>query len=695
MPLSLALVFHFNQHTQAYAEMANRAAYRGLLKVLRAHPQLKFNLHFSGPVLRALNWFDPETLALVKAGLTAGQFELLGGAYAENVLYLAEEWDAAQQINLAREVLHSTLGVKPSVFWNSGRTWRQSLVPLIAGGGYTTPIIEDHILHSAGLADPVPSLTALEGRSLTLIYDDTILRSRFNYAAWFGRRKQLFDYLQQMAARPGSRRFMLAYAEDAEAMGLWGWERGYLPQAAWHHLAALLDEIENSGDYQLRHLSSARARQTLTSLPESAAQSLDHALLDPHAPFHESGYCDWFDFVRRSPEVAYFRRLHDVLRSRLKAVGSTSGQAGWPPLAQPAPKSAEKFYRQAVEIFCHHQYEFGHPGIGGRKYWGWQGARTAFLFARVAEIAKEPRPWHWIEDANGDGSDEQLLCDGRRLAVFTAHGGRLIYWFDLVEGRQWLGNQLAIPEAPYLGGSTKQPKLAPAPNVWLPETDEADLKAWKTLKVKEAPPTRLAARLPAWVFEREPAHLTVYRQKKAARARSARLPWRAQMGSFCEAITLDDGNELAPDDLLDYRLEPEGFCYLIYPAPVGRTPPPVLIEKRVRQTRTGMAVRYDIANRDRTAHRLRLKCSNELNPDYGDVLAGGRAALSFLMFNELYPAVANLRTKRALVLEPSLEWTNLEHAVSLLAWEVTLSFDLPVPPHSARSLELQLNLGRL
>src|SRR6185436_11539668 len=138
------------------------------------------------------------------------------------------------------------------------------------------------------------------------------------YAAWFGRRKQLFDYLQQMAARPGSRRFMLAYAEDAEAMGLWGWERGYLPQAAWHHLEVLLTEIENSGDYQLRPLSSARARQTLPSVPESTAQELDRVLLDPRAPFHEAGYSGWFDFIRRSPEVAYFRRLHDVLRSRLK-----------------------------------------------------------------------------------------------------------------------------------------------------------------------------------------------------------------------------------------------------------------------------------------------------------------------------------------------------------------------------------------
>ena len=74
MPLSLALVFHFNQHTSEYTEVANRACYRGLLNVLRTHPKLKFNLHLSGTLLRALNWFDPETLNLVRAGLADGQF---------------------------------------------------------------------------------------------------------------------------------------------------------------------------------------------------------------------------------------------------------------------------------------------------------------------------------------------------------------------------------------------------------------------------------------------------------------------------------------------------------------------------------------------------------------------------------------------------------------------------------------------
>jgi hypothetical protein len=134
-----------------------------------------------------------------------------------------------------------------------------------------------------------------------------------------------------------------------------------------------------------------------------------------------------------------------------------------PGFPQPPQSPADTFFRQAIEAFCHHQYEFGCTGVGGRGYWGWENVRAAFLFARLAEIAEEPHPRIWIEDINGDGSDEQMLCDGWNLAVFTAHGGRLIYWFDLVEGREWAGNQLAIPHAPYENGATKQPALTPFP----------------------------------------------------------------------------------------------------------------------------------------------------------------------------------------------------------------------------------------
>jgi hypothetical protein len=679
LAMRLALVFHFNQHTSPFVGIANRACYRGLLEVLRAHPHLKINLHLSGTLLRALPWFDSETLALVRAGLADGQFELLGSTYAQNVPYACDDWDNAQQAALHRQVLRDMFGVEPAAFWISERSWRQTLLPVIVSSGHSVTLVEDHILHTAGLEDPLPCATSLDGQSLTVVYDDTILRHRFNFAAWFGRRAQLQRYLKNVAERPGSDAFVLAYAEDAEAMGLWPWQRGYLPHAAWTHLDALLGELESSSMVTLCHLSEARPERTVPELPDGAADWMDRALLDPNAPYHEDGYADWYDFLQRSPKVAYFRRLHNVIRSRLKRLGAARAAAG----ATDDESPGGRFYRQAVEAFCHHQYEFGCIGVGGRGYWGWENARSAFTFVRAAELAADTRPGQWIEDMTGDGSDEQILCDGRHLAIVTGYGGRLIYWLDLLAGRQLVGNHLAVPAGRYETGTTKAPHPAPETDRSLPEAFKAGLRVWQAQKQKEPVPTGMARFLPAWIFEGEPAELTLYRNPELPAA-MARTPLNAQTGVFAEEISVDGRPPTRADELLDFRFEAGGLSYLIFPSET------VFVEKHISQADLSLAVRYIIDNRDEVPHRVRLVSQHELCPDYAEALGRGQEAFTYSLHQARYPAVRNNFTGAVLSLEPNHDWVAADCGLNLLALQATLTFDFEIAPRSQASLEIRL-----
>ncbi len=679
MPFSVSLVFHFNQHTTEYAEVANRASYRGLLNVLRAHPKLKFNLQLSGTLLRALPWFDLETLKLVREGVAAGQFELLGSTYAQNVPYASDDWDNTQQIALHRLVLQEMFGVEPTAFWLAERCWRQTLLPLIVEGGYRVTPIEDHILQAAGLADPLPAATRLGAQALTVVYDDAILRDRLNYAVWFGRRAQLIKYLEQVAERPGSDPFWLCYAEDAEAMGLWGWERGYLPQAAWANLDALLGDLESSTTLTLRHLSEAQPVQEIGPLPDGAAAWMDRSLTVPGAPYHEDGYTDWFDFDKRSPKNAYFRRLFGALRMRLQGLGSARTDPGFP---RPAATPGDTFYRQAIEAFCHHQYKFGCIGVGGRGYWGWENARACFALARAAELADEPAAGQWVEDATADGSDEQLMCNGRELAIFTAHGGRLLYWLDLQTGRQWLGNQLAVPAAPYTNDANKTPQTKPSLCRWLPDSYEASLKGWQSNRQKETAPTRMGRHLPAWIFERDSAELTVYRSPLEPGRR--RQPLLAQVGAFGDVVRVDAKPELRPDELMDYRFEPDGITFLSYPWPK------VTIEKHLRQEPDKLVARYRITNNDLAAHQVWLRSIHELCPDYAASLAQGRGVFTYYLHDERFPAVRNNRTGSAVVLAPSVPETPADCVVNLLALQVELQFYARLEPGAQHEFQIEL-----
>src|SRR5262249_58595192 len=124
---------------------------------------------------------------------------------------------------------------------------------------------------------------------------------------------------------------------------------------------------------KLQHLSEVQPVQTLGPLPDGAAEWMDRSLAHEDAPYHEDGFSDWFDFDKNSPKNTYFRRLYGSLRMRLQGPGSARSDPGYP---RPAASPADLFYRQAIETFCQHQYEFGCIGVGGRGLWGWGDARA-------------------------------------------------------------------------------------------------------------------------------------------------------------------------------------------------------------------------------------------------------------------------------------------------------------------------------
>jgi hypothetical protein len=321
--------------------------------------------------------------------------------------------------------------------------------------------------------------------------------------------------------------------------------------------------------------------------------------------------------------------------------------------------------------------------VGGRGYWGWENVRAAFLYARLAEIARDPQPRRWIEDINGDGSDEQMLCDGRQLAVFTAYGGRLVGWFDLRDGRQWVGNPLAVPAAPYASGESEHPKVAALRHRWLPETFDADLKPWKDQKTREPSPTGLGRHLSPELFARDSDELVMYRNPPTPEG--ARRPLPAQTGALNDWLALDGGDERAPDGFVDYRFEPDDIISYL-----NVLTPEVRIEKRVQLSADGVRAHYALENLTGKARRLRWRLASELAPDYAAMLTGGRAALA-VTHQDGFPAIRNTLTGAAVVIRPSDQWDELGHADHLLGVNLWVMFTVSLPARGRRAFDVALD----
>lgn len=686
MPLSVALLFHFNQHFTEYAQVASRACYRGLLRVLRSHPGLQFNIHISGTLLHALHWLDPEPLDWIRAGLSEGQFELLGSTYAQNVPYASHDWDNARQIELHRTALRETFGVEPGVFWNAERCWRQSLVPVIAGGGYTTTLVEDHILRRAGAAGPFTFTTRAGSHALKIICDDETFKHKFNLAAWFGRNAQALRYVGELAARPDSARLCLAYAEDAEAMGLWGWEQGLLPNQTWAQLDELLRALESDSSVRLIKLSDAPAPQAdLTPIPDGSARWMDVSLSRPGLPYHEDGYADWFDFNRRSPKLNHFRHTFEIIRSKLSATA-------------PATPGAQCLTAAALHAYLSHQYEFGCIGVGGLNYRGWEDCRTAVAISFAARLANNPTETVIIDDCNGDGSDEVLVSDSRNLIITSAYGGRLLYWFDLATGQQFIGNHLPVIQAEYEGDG-HYPNLTPIRPRRLPVSEQARLPDSVSLSDVDLP-TPLGRYLPEWIWEGEPRPLKLALAPDGPAVSGRPLIEASEVRSlfgqtraFCDHVTLEAGaEEELPNDWLDSRLEKNGVTFIRFLSDE------LTLEKTYRlQYGRMVIVAYTLRNLAAREQTFRLRITHELCPDYEEVIRHGRQALAFAgeaKGEADPPGVVNTYTHMPITVHSSRPWQALETREDFCALTLGLIFDVTLGPRSEQKFEMKLARGK-
>ncbi|HRF48462.1 MAG TPA: hypothetical protein PLC98_12625 [Anaerolineales bacterium] len=668
MPLQVALTYHFSQPIDEQVQTFDRICYRGLLNVLRSHNDLKFNLSFSGTLLRGLAWFSPETLALVKEGLVDGQFALLGTPYADTVLFAGEEADNRLQLILGRRVLAEMLDAAPTVFWAPDRGLRPALLPQLASVGYSSFLLEDAAFEAAGHVVPTPVRVTEAGATLTAFWDDRGLRERLNWAAWYGQMDPLWAWLDARKSESGKADPIMVYAEDAGAMGRWGWEAGYLPQSHWAGLDRVLSEFEARGVSTV-HLEGVKARQGLALAGDYTSGGADRVAQSPEARGHEPGYPDYPAFLAQAPKLNYFKRLFGVVRANFADTSSTLAGTEAPTRATPN-SAGERFLALAEEVYAAHQYGFGRMGVGGREYWGWENVRNTFLYLRLAQLAADPTPRRWIEDLNGDGNDEQLWCDGRQLVMLSGYGGRLVGWFDLIDGIVWVSNSLAIPQARYVEGASAHPKLNETAAQWLPQDGNWDLRVFKALRQKESPPLRLAAEVAAELAAQAGACWT-YACPTEPVEQHPRL--NIQHGALNDWWSLDGGNESQAAAYIDYRFEDSGILYL------NAAVPDLVIHKEIQLIPNGLAALYRVQNRTGRRRVLRWRLSNELAPDYAAVLGKGRDALEPLDAPEGIFGAVNRHGDAAVAITASRAWDSTAWSRGLFALQVegTLQLDLP------------------
>jgi flagellar hook assembly protein FlgD len=430
--LDVILLFHANQNLVPYGRVGNIACYEGVLQVLRDHPSLKFPLHFSGCLLSDLMWSDPHTVDLLRAGVAEGQFEIVGSTYAQNIMYSTRLADNDFQFNQVQISTHKrqieeVIGASPVSFWNPERVWTQNLVKLLADNDYQNVQIEDHILWDSGITGSEYAIrtTTYGGNKVNVFTDDKSFEGYVNGSVDSGDTSSIMSFLRSLYDEDVDDRFAVCYFEDMEATGLWDYEGGNDPAWNWDNLDKLLTAFENDPRIKVT---------TYTEWLEN------HEIYEDITPVVD-GAADWMGrdawFLENAEPLAESYRLFwDGIRDTLNAIHSTF------PAYAPDTASARALLDHAWFTLIAHQYEFavhGYAGIAGTTQW--ELARLALVSARAAREALARRQASYEDDVNDDGIDETVLVTPNDYFVFSPYGGRLLYWFDLEYGREFVGNE--------------------------------------------------------------------------------------------------------------------------------------------------------------------------------------------------------------------------------------------------------------
>ncbi|KPJ65059.1 hypothetical protein AMJ44_11180 [candidate division WOR-1 bacterium DG_54_3] len=132
-------------------EEAYKKAYLPFLKVLEAHPRIKFMVHYSGILF---DWFKehrPEFLDLLRKLVKRGQVEILTSGYYEPILSLVPDEDKLGQIEMSNQFIRENFWKAPRGMWLTEQVWEPTFPKILSRGEIEYVLLEEEQLVRAGI----------------------------------------------------------------------------------------------------------------------------------------------------------------------------------------------------------------------------------------------------------------------------------------------------------------------------------------------------------------------------------------------------------------------------------------------------------------------------------------------------------------------------------------------------------------
>ncbi len=578
-PVKFVMLLHFNQNFVPYLDFVALGYYNRLISVLRKFPQIPVVIHFSGTALCGTQWFNPSLIEMIKQGVKKGQFQLAESLYSQAIPYSISREEISLNIEIHRNILQEIFGeYENGIFWNPERIWHPDLLNIFESEKIKYSFIEDDVIKN-NLGNEFiysPLLHETKNNSTILLPDSNNMRVTLNNFLISGNISSLESIFRSIASKNGEN--VLVYAEDAEAFGLWEFEKNELSDIdkVFNNLSTFLSWIDST-DYiiptRINEIKGIESPIPIKDFGEEQSAWLKRALKHENEKYHEEGYSNWFDYNKNSEKLKKYRSIQTKTTEGIeKNLSENSHLATW------NLNKMSKLIELTKFFYVHHQYEFGCPGL----IYGDDNYLERIKIAQIPPILlKEFQKREWCSkliDFNNDGNKNLIIINHNFTLVFNLEGN-MEFFFEMKSGMELSGGHI--------------------PNYILEKKGDDNY-------------SNLTFNKPLWNWIKD-YNLGHFGIKEYALRRL----------KFVEHFSIN--NEIDERIRFNY-VEKESPIYLLL---FKKTIDEIEFRKEYDCAKTSLIVRYRIYNKSKESVKLKFSIDTGFAPDYLSVIKNGRRSLNY------------------------------------------------------------------
>ena len=295
----LVLLIHAHQPVGNFDDVLERAykdSYLPFVEVLARHPSIRMGLHYSGPLLEWIERAHPEYFDRLRALVSSGQVEIVGGGFYEPILLTIPPDDRLEQIARLASYVDKHFKVRPRGAWLAERVWEPQAPSSLAPAGVEYTLVDDNHFLGAGfqLEELLGYYTCEDlGHTVKVLPGLKSLR----YLIPFRDVGETTEFLRDAASRhPGG---FAAMGDDLEKFGVWPGTNQHCYRDGW--LDRFFSALEKSGDW------------LATSTPSDAVAS--HPPLG-RADLPAASYTEMMEWSLPTPARERYHSLLDQFSAR-------------------------------------------------------------------------------------------------------------------------------------------------------------------------------------------------------------------------------------------------------------------------------------------------------------------------------------------------------------------------------------------